>query len=99
MGATRYRVRYGQNTFKATLAEAIYDDLYRARNRFLHGHPVTATDLRYRRSSRFQPLLQLDVLQQPLNRQRRFSESSVSQGQRGNALNLLASRVIHSQAP
>ena len=58
LSAMRYKVTYNQ-MFKATLAEAIYDDLYHARNRFLHGQPVTATDLYYRQSNRFRPILEL----------------------------------------
>ena len=40
----RFTVSYGGNKFRATLPEALYDDLYRARNQFLHGMPVQPRD-------------------------------------------------------
>jgi hypothetical protein len=57
--ATRYTVRYRRQTFRATLPEAQYDDLYAARNRFLHGSPFTRHDLHYRRSTRYLPLIDI----------------------------------------
>ena len=44
---------YGGNKFRATLPEALYDDLYWARNQFLHGMPVRPDMLRYRQSNKY----------------------------------------------
>jgi hypothetical protein len=41
---------------KATLPEALYDDLYWARNQFLHGNAVNEKVLHYRKSEKFYPL-------------------------------------------
>jgi hypothetical protein len=46
----RYKVRADRKTMRrATLVERIYDDLYNARNAFLHGNPVSARTLRFDR--------------------------------------------------
>ena len=47
---TRYVVSYQGKKLRATLPEALYDDLYWARNQFLHGMPVRPMMLRYRQS-------------------------------------------------
>jgi hypothetical protein len=49
--STRFTVSYGGNKFRATLPEALYDDLYWARNQFLHGMPVRPAVLHYRQSN------------------------------------------------
>jgi hypothetical protein len=48
---TNYKIVYGRNStvFRVTFAAYLYDELYRARNAFLHGNPVTRRDLRVRR--------------------------------------------------
>lgn len=55
--SNRFVVYYGRGKsrqrFAATLPEALYDDLYWARNQFLHGNGVTVSTLRYRRSKRY----------------------------------------------
>jgi hypothetical protein len=51
--AKRFTVTYGGRTFPATLPEALYDDLYWARNQFLHGMPVRPAALHYRRSNKY----------------------------------------------
>ena len=51
----RYMVSYQGNKLRATLPEALYDDLYWARNQFLHGMPVRPTMLRYRQSKELRP--------------------------------------------
>jgi hypothetical protein len=61
MRARRYTVWTKRNGVRtkhaAVLAEALYDDLYAARNDFMHGNSVTGRDVRYRRSSRHVPLM------------------------------------------
>lgn len=52
----RYMVSYQNKKLRATLPEALYDDLYWARNQFLHGMPVRPTMLRYRQSKDYAPL-------------------------------------------
>lgn len=42
---------------RTNFAGMIYDDMYRARNDFMHGNPVRVQDLRLRRARRFPPLL------------------------------------------
>jgi hypothetical protein len=54
--AKRYVVSYQGTKIPATLPEAMYDDLYWARNQFLHGMPVRAAMLRYRQSNAYLPL-------------------------------------------
>jgi hypothetical protein len=44
---------YGGNKFRATLPETLYDDLYWARNQFLHGMPVRPGMLHYRQSKQY----------------------------------------------
>ena len=55
----RYTVWDRRVRHQATLAEALYDDLYRARNRFFHGEAVTASDLHYRRSTNYLNLIDI----------------------------------------
>ena len=57
--AKRYVVWYRDVRYAATLPEAIYDDLYLARNRFLHGQPVRGNHLHHRHSGRFLTLIEL----------------------------------------
>jgi hypothetical protein len=52
----RNMVSYQSKKLRATLPEALYDDLYWARNQFLHGMPVRPTMLRYRQSKGYTPL-------------------------------------------
>jgi len=54
--ARRYTISFGGKRFRATLSEALYDDLYWARNQFLHGMPVRPTTLRYKQSSKGVPI-------------------------------------------
>jgi hypothetical protein len=54
--AKRYTISYQQQRIRATLPEALYDDLYWARNKFLHGSPVRGSMLRYRQSADYPPL-------------------------------------------
>ena len=49
----RYLISHHQQQSRVTLPEKFYDDLYRARNQFLHGNPVTSAVLRYRQSLRY----------------------------------------------
>jgi hypothetical protein len=51
--STRFTVSHGGNKFRATLPEALYDDLYWARNQFLHGMPVRPAVLHYRQSNEY----------------------------------------------
>jgi hypothetical protein len=53
----RFTVSYGGSKFRATLPEALYDDLYWARNQFLHGMPVRGAVLHYRQSSKYSDLI------------------------------------------
>jgi hypothetical protein len=62
LNAKRYQLRYGGRTFAGNFAQAIYDELYQARNKFLHGEKVTPNDLRLRRSPRRIPLMMLGPL-------------------------------------
>jgi hypothetical protein len=56
-----YRCTWGrpQQTFRIAFPALVYDELYRARNAFMHGNPVTARDLLFRQSRRYPPLLVL----------------------------------------
>lgn len=49
----RYAISFANQKIRATLPEALYDDLYWARCQFLHGMPVQATTLRYRQSKAY----------------------------------------------
>jgi hypothetical protein len=62
VAAARYAVNYRGQTYRVSLAADIYDDLYAARNSFMHGNPVTTRDLRYRRSGTRLQLAQLAPL-------------------------------------
>lgn len=44
-------------TFRISFPGFVYDELYRARNAFMHGNPVTFRDVLLRRSRRYPPLL------------------------------------------
>jgi hypothetical protein len=52
----RYVVSHQGSKVRVSLPEALYDDLYWARNQFLHGMPVRPVMLRYRRSKAYVPL-------------------------------------------
>jgi len=56
LSSTRFSVKHGGTKFRATLPEALYDDLYWARNQFLHGMPVRRAMLRYRQSKGYAEL-------------------------------------------
>jgi hypothetical protein len=51
--AKRYTVSFRGNRIRVTLPEALYDDLYWARNQFLHGEPVRRQMLHYRNSGAY----------------------------------------------
>ncbi len=53
LNARRFRVRYGGQRLSVTLAHKLYERLYRVRNDFLHGNPVTVKSLQIARSGRF----------------------------------------------
>ncbi|MDR6116689.1 MULTISPECIES: hypothetical protein [unclassified Sphingomonas] len=53
LNARLYRVRYGGRQLSVTLAQKLYDRLYRVRNDFLHGNPVTVKSLQIAQSGRF----------------------------------------------
>ena len=61
LNAKRYRVTYHGQRMSVTLAQKLYDRLYRVRNDFLHGNAVTTSSLLIRESGRlvghFAPLL------------------------------------------
>jgi len=59
-----YRRTWGRppRTFSIPFPALVYDDLYRARNAFMHGNPVTALDLLFRRSGKYPPLIVLAPL-------------------------------------
>jgi hypothetical protein len=59
LSSKRFTVSYGGSTFRATLPEALYDDLYWARNQFLHGMPVCPHMLRYRQSNNYAALTEV----------------------------------------
>jgi len=51
--AKRYKIRNQQKDLKVCLPEALYDDLYSARNQFFHGNNVTRATLHYRQSTKY----------------------------------------------
>ena len=53
LNARRYRVRYAGQRLSVTLAHKLYERLYRVRNDFLHGNPVTVKSLQIAQSGRF----------------------------------------------
>ncbi len=53
LGSPRFTVSYRENKFRATLPEALYDDLYWTRNQFLHGMPVRPAMLHDRQSDKY----------------------------------------------
>jgi hypothetical protein len=57
--AKRHTISYQGTKVRVTLPEALYDDLYWARNQFLHGMPVRPPMLRYRQSKDYAPLLNI----------------------------------------
>lgn len=67
----RYRVKHQNRTLSVTLPQKLYERLYRARNDFLHGNPVTMRSLQIRESGRlignFAPLLYRFALRNFLN--------------------------------
>jgi hypothetical protein len=54
--AQRHIISFQQTRIRATLPEALYDDLYWARNQFLHGMQVLPAMLRYRQERAYVPL-------------------------------------------
>jgi hypothetical protein len=46
-----------KDKIRATLPEALHDDLHWARNQFLHGMPIRPTMPRYRQSNRYNPTM------------------------------------------
>ncbi len=57
--AQRFIVSHRGQRRRATLPEALYDDLYWARNQFLHGMPVTTGTLHFRQSPSLRMLTQI----------------------------------------
>jgi hypothetical protein len=57
--ANRYTISFEKKRLRVSLPEAAYDDLYWARNQFLHGMPVSQTTLHYRQSKGRQPLVRI----------------------------------------
>jgi hypothetical protein len=57
--AKRYIVSHQRSRVRVTLPEALYDDLYWARNQFLHGMPVRRAMLHYRQSDMYAPLINI----------------------------------------
>jgi hypothetical protein len=53
MTRLRYTISFQKKKLRATLPEALYDDVYWARNQFLHGMPVKGRMLHYRQSTAF----------------------------------------------
>jgi len=53
LNARLYRVRYGGQRRSVTLSHKLYERLYRVRNDFLHGNPVTVKSLQIPQSGRF----------------------------------------------
>jgi len=58
----RYRLRCEGRPYRANFPQAIYDELYAARNKFLHGEKVTRIDQHLKRSPRRIPLTMLAPL-------------------------------------
>ena len=54
--APRYRISYMKKNLHVCLPEALYDDLYWARNQFFHGEKVAVAHLHYHQSKRYAPL-------------------------------------------
>lgn len=54
--AKRYTISHQKKPVRVTLSEALYDDLYFARNQFLHGMPVRGAMLNYRQSAKYEAL-------------------------------------------
>ncbi len=46
-----------KDKIRATLPEALHDDLHWGRNQFLHGMPIRPTMPRYRQSNRYNPAM------------------------------------------
>ncbi len=53
LNARRYRVRYRNRPISTTLAQKLYERLYRVRNDFLHGNTVSRKSLLIKESGRF----------------------------------------------
>ena len=58
----RFNVQHRGHSYKVALPARIYDDMYRARNLFLHGNPVEQPDLRFGRSAKRARLVDLALL-------------------------------------
>ena len=58
----RFNVQHRGHSYKVALPARIYDDMYRARNLFLHGNPVEQLDLRFGRSAKRARLVDLALL-------------------------------------
>jgi hypothetical protein len=56
LAAKRYTISFQGKKIRVTLPEALYDDLYWARNQFLHGMPVRRSMLQYRQSKQYAEL-------------------------------------------
>ena len=55
----RFNIQHRGLSYKVALPARIYDDMYRARNLFLHGNPVDQLDLRFGRSAKRARLVDL----------------------------------------
>jgi hypothetical protein len=58
----RYTVSHWKKTYTVALAGRIYDDLYAARNAFMHGNAVEGRDLQFRKSWKRPSLMRLAPL-------------------------------------
>lgn len=58
----RYRVSYAKKPYTVALPGRIYEDLYAARNAFMHGNPVEGRDLQFWRSLKRPSLMRLAPL-------------------------------------
>ncbi len=58
----RFNVQHRSHSYKVALPARIYDNMYRARNLFLHGNPVEQLDLRFGRSANRARLVDLALV-------------------------------------
>lgn len=58
----RFTVTHWNRSYKVALPARIYDDMYSARNAFLHGNPVEDRDLQFGRSAKRARLVDLSVI-------------------------------------
>ena len=58
----RFSIQHRGRSYKVALPARIYDDMYRARNLFLHGNPVEQLDLRLGRSTKRARLVDLALV-------------------------------------